>query len=140
MFCETNELFWQKIPEVAACGQAQRLLNFKEPLPASVCKDAASPRRDGFWEEPGARSGGFVPSLRERQHREQEHDGSVCFGTGLASLAGGEKKRVGTMPRTDAGPRNPCGRALPEQPIIAMERRFSGIKHLQMQPEGMPVL
>lgn len=90
-------MFWQKIPEVAACGQAQRLLNFKEPLPASVRKGAASPRRDGFWEEPGARSGGFVPFLRERRHREQEHDGSVCFGTGPASPAGGEKKRVGTM-------------------------------------------
>ena len=42
--CETNELFWQKIPEVAACGQAQRLLNFKELLPASI---ARMPLRSG---------------------------------------------------------------------------------------------
>lgn len=62
--CETNELFWQKIPEVAACGQAQRLLNFKELLPASIARMLLQ-NSDGFWDEPSApeHAWGFLISL-----------------------------------------------------------------------------
>jgi hypothetical protein len=29
LFGETNEVFWQKIPEVAACGQTQKPVEFQ---------------------------------------------------------------------------------------------------------------
>lgn len=75
MLCETNELFWQKIPEVAACGQAQRLLNFKELLPASIARMLLQ-SSDGFGDEPSTleHGWGFVVSLQpyfwEHQHWE----------------------------------------------------------------------